>query len=190
MTRFLVICLQGNGDPGLVLFGEKITPNQHAIAKEFVLLDNFFVDGEVSADGHSWTMGAYATDYLEKNWPTSYGGQRRYYTPVKAQGKLQTTKTDSSGTIAREIGVSYRTYGEFIGEEGPNIPVLKDHYCKNYTLWEPSVRDTVRFAQWKRDFDSLLAANALPQLNTVRFINDHTEGLSLGKTHPICPCCG
>ena len=57
---------EGNGDTSLVLFGKKITPNQHAIAKEFVLLDNFYVNGEVSADGHNWTMGAYATDYLGK----------------------------------------------------------------------------------------------------------------------------
>ena len=67
----------GNGDTSLVLFGEKITPNQHKLVKEFVLLDNFYVDGEVSADGHNWSLGAYATDYLEKTWPTSYGGQRR-----------------------------------------------------------------------------------------------------------------
>ncbi len=53
---------EGNGDPKLVLFGENITPNQHALAREFVLLDNFYVNGEVSADGHNWTMGAYATD--------------------------------------------------------------------------------------------------------------------------------
>ena len=66
---------EGNGDPSLVLFGENITPNQHAIAREFVLLDNFYVNGEVSADGHNWTMGAYATDFLEKTWPTSYGGR-------------------------------------------------------------------------------------------------------------------
>ena len=64
---------EGNGDPKLVLFGENITPNQHALAREFVLLDNFYVNGEVSADGHNWTMGAYATDFLEKTWPTSYG---------------------------------------------------------------------------------------------------------------------
>lgn len=56
----------GNGDTSLLLFGEKITPNQHELVKEFVLLDNFYVDGEVSADGHNWTFGAYATDYLEK----------------------------------------------------------------------------------------------------------------------------
>ncbi len=66
---------EGNGDTSLVLFGEKITPNQHALAREFVLLDNFYVDGEVSADGHNWSLGAYATDYLEKTWPTSYGGR-------------------------------------------------------------------------------------------------------------------
>ena len=58
----------GNGDSTLVLFGKNVTPNLHALAKNFVLLDNFYVDGEVSADGHNWSMGAYATDYLEKNW--------------------------------------------------------------------------------------------------------------------------
>jgi len=57
---------EGNGDPALCLFGENITPNQHALVKDFVLMDNFYVDGEVSADGHNWTFGAYATDYLEK----------------------------------------------------------------------------------------------------------------------------
>ena len=64
---------EGNGDPNLVLFGKNVTPNLHKLVNQFVLLDNFYVDGEVSADGHNWTMGAYATDYLEKNWPTSYG---------------------------------------------------------------------------------------------------------------------
>src|SRR3954467_12023108 len=63
---------EGNGDSSLVLFGENITPNQHAVAREFVLLDNFYCDAEVSADGHNWSLGGYATDYLEKTWPTSY----------------------------------------------------------------------------------------------------------------------
>ena len=70
----------GNGDTSLLLFGRRITPNHHALADDFVLLDNFYVDGEVSADGHNWSMGAYATDYMEKNWPTSYGG-RGHFTP-------------------------------------------------------------------------------------------------------------
>ncbi len=175
---------EGNGDPGLVLFGENITPNQHALAREFVLLDNFFVDGEVSADGHSWTMGAYATDYLEKNWPTSYGGRGGTY-PGEGQKKIANNKNGYLWDNCQRLGVSYRTYGEFMGENGPNIPVLKDHYCPFFTPWDQSVRDTIRFAEWRRDFDSLLAVNAVPQLNTIRFINDHTEGLSLGRPTPF-----
>jgi hypothetical protein len=70
---------EGNGDPNLTLFGEKVTPNLHALAREFVLLDNLYADAEVSADGHNWSMGAYATDYVEKTWPSQYSGRRRTY---------------------------------------------------------------------------------------------------------------
>lgn len=176
---------EGNGDKELVLFGERITPNQHALAREFVLLDNFFVDGEVSADGHNWSLGAYATDYLEKNWPTSYGDRGGDY-PGEGQIKIANNKNGFLWDNCKRNGISYRTYGEFIGEKGqPNIPVLKDHYCRYFTPWNQSVRDTVRVSQWRRDFDSLLAVNALPQLNTLHLINDHTEGLSLGRPSPF-----
>lgn len=174
---------EGNGDPNLTLFGEKITPNHHAIAKEFVLLDNFYVDGEVSADGHNWTMGAYATDYLEKNWPTSYGGRGGSY-PGEGAREVANSKLFFWDQCKR-LGVTYRTYGEFVGDDGPAIPVLENHYCRYFTPWVQSVRDTVRFRQWKRDFDSLLAVNAVPQFNSLRFINDHTEGLSLNKPTPF-----
>ncbi len=70
---------EGNGDPSLCLFGEEVTPNHHAPAREFVLLDNFYADAEVSADGHNWSMGAYATDYVEKTWPSQYSRRRRTY---------------------------------------------------------------------------------------------------------------
>jgi YVTN family beta-propeller protein len=175
---------EGNGDRNLVLFGENITPNQHAIAREFVLLDNFYVNGEVSADGHNWTMGAYATDYLEKNWPTSYGGRGGTY-PGEGGRPIANNKNGFLWDNCSRNGISYRTYGEFMGDNGPNIPVLKDHFCAGFTLWDQSVRDTVRFRQWKHDFDSLLSVNALPRLNTIRFINDHTEGLSLGRPTPF-----
>ncbi len=175
---------EGNGDPSLVLFGENITPNQHAIAREFVLLDNFFVNGEVSADGHSWTMGAYATDYLEKNWPTSYGNRGGFY-PGEGQREIANNKDGFLWDFCKRKGISYRSYGEFIDGNKPSIPVLEDHFCTFFTGWDESVRDTVRFYQWKRDFDSLLAINAVPQFNTVRFINDHTEGLRLGRPTPF-----
>ena len=175
---------EGNGDTSLVLFGKKITPNQHAIAKEFVLLDNFYVNGEVSADGHNWTMGAYATDYLEKNWPTSYGKRGGTY-PGEGKREIANNKDGFLWNFCKRAGVSYRSYAEFVDNKKPNVPALKDHFCPTYTGWDLTFRDTARFSQWKADFDSLLAADALPQLNTIRFGNDHTQGLSLGKATPF-----
>ncbi len=63
---------EGNGDAALCIFPERVTPNHHALARQFVLLDNFYVDGEVSANGHEWSTAAYATDYVEKVWPLVY----------------------------------------------------------------------------------------------------------------------
>jgi YVTN family beta-propeller protein len=175
---------QGNGDTSLVLFGEKVTPNQHAIAREFVLLDNFFVDGEVSADGHNWSMGAYATDYLEKTWPTSYGGRGGDY-DAEGNRPIANNKNGFIWDLCRRHGVSYRTYGEFADDYKANIPALEGHFCPYFTSWDEKVRDTTRFHQWRREFDSLVAANALPRLNTLRFINDHTEGLTPGRPTPF-----
>ena len=174
---------EGNGDTSLVLFGEKITPNQHALAREFVLLDNFYVDGEVSADGHNWSMGAYATDFLEKNWPTSYGGRGGFYN-AEGTREVANNKNGFIWDLCKKYGITYRTYGEFADDYKPNIPALKDHFCPYFTSWDQTVRDTTRFFQWKREFDSLLVINKVPQLNTLRFINDHTEGLSSGTYTP------
>ena len=174
---------EGNGDKKLVLFGEKYTPNQHALAREFVLLDNFYVDGEVSADGHNWTMGAYATDYLEKTWPTSYGGRGGTYS-AEGNRAIANNKKGFMWDHCNRAGVSFRTYGEFADNYKPNIPVLKGHYCTFYTGWDMATRDTTRFYQWKKDFDSLLSINQLPRFNSVRFGNDHTEGLRKGRPTP------
>ncbi len=174
---------EGNGDPSLVLFGEKYTPNQHKLAKEFVLFDNFYCDGEVSADGHEWSMGAYATDYLEKTWPTSYGGRGGEYDgegvrPI-ANNKLYIWDQ------CKQKNISYRTYGEFTDAKTTGIDVLKGHFSTTYTGWDLSVYDTTRFFQWKKEFDSLVKINAVPQFNTVRFGNDHTEGLRKGRLTPF-----
>jgi len=174
---------EGNGDPSLVLFGEKITPNQHKLVKEFVLLDNFYVDAEVSMDGHNWSMGAYATDFLEKTWPTSYGGRGGTYSG-EGNREIANNKGGFIWDHCKRAGISYRSYGEFVDDYKPNIPVLKDHFCPYYTGWDLAVRDTVRFHQWQREFDSLVAANAVPQFQTLRFGNDHTEGLRRGRPTP------
>jgi YVTN family beta-propeller protein len=176
---------EGNGDSNLCLFGENITPNQHAIAREFVLLDNFYVNGEVSADGHNWSMGGYATDYLEKTWPTDYGHRGGTYS-AEGNREIANNKNGFLWDMCQRNGVSYRTYGEFMADNGkPNLPVLKNHYCPYFATWDQSIKDTIRFREWKRDFDSLMAINAVPQMNTIRFINDHTMGLSKGRLSPL-----
>ncbi len=174
---------KGNGDANLCLFGEKITPNQHKIVDNFVLLDNFYVDAEVSADGHNWSMGAYSTDYLEKTWPTNYGGRGGKY-DAEGNRAIANNKAGFIWDHCKKNNVTYRTYGEFADNGKPNIPALKNHFCNYFEGFNMNVKDTVRFTQWKKDFDSLITINALPQLNTVRFGNDHTEGLRKGRPTP------
>jgi len=175
---------EGNGDTSLVLFGERITPNQHKLSREFVLFDNFYVDGEVSADGHNWSTSAHATDYLEKNWPTSYGGRGGTY-PGEAKREIANPKRGYIWDYCSRAGVSFRTYGEFADDMKASIPVLENHFCPYYADYNLQVRDTTRFYQWRREFDSLLSVNAVPQFNSLRFGNDHTEGLRRGRPTPF-----
>lgn len=174
----------GNGDTSLLLFGKNITPNQHALAESFVLLDNFYVNAEVSADGHNWSMGGYANDYLEKTWPSSYGGRGGTY-GGEGEREIANNKGGFIWDQCRRYGVSYRTYGEFADEEKANIPSLVNHYSKTYPGYDLSIKDTLRFRIWKTEFDSLLNSGAVPQFNTIRFGNDHTEGVRLGRPTPF-----
>ncbi len=175
---------EGNGDASLCIFPENITPNQHAIAREFVLLDNFYVDAEVSADGHNWSTASYANDYVEKTWVTSYGGRGGGY---DYEGGGRTVAYPRDGFIwdhCQRAGVSYRSYGEFADRKDGNIPAMKDHYCKGFASYNNNYRDVDREAVWERDFDELLAAGQVPQFNSIRFGNDHTSGAKIGLPTP------
>ncbi len=174
---------EGNGDKNLCLFPEKITPNQHALSRDFVLLDNFYVTAEVSADGHNWSMAGYANDYTEKTWVTSYGGRGGEYV-YEGQNRTAWPRDGFIWDHCKKAGITYRTYGEFADDYKPNIPALEGHFCPYFTSWDTSVKDTTRVSQWIRDFDSLVVAGKLPQLNTLRLINDHTEGLRKGAHTP------
>lgn len=173
----------GNGDTTLLLFGRKITPNQHAIAEQFVLLDNFYVNAEVSADGHNWSMGAYANDYLEKTWPTSYGGRGGTY-GGEGEREIANNRDGFIWDNCSRSGVTFRTYGEFADDGKANIQVLKERFCKEFAGYDLSIRDTSRFYAWKKDFERLLKTDEVPHFNTVRFGNDHTEGVRLGRPTP------
>ncbi len=176
----------GNGDTSLLLFGNNVTPNQHKFARDYVLLDNFYVDAEVSADGHNWSMGAYANDYVEKNWPASYGGKGGTH-GTSATLKIGNNKDGFIWDFCAKNNVSYRSYGEFVADDfgtKPRLESLKGHSAA-FAPYSLAVRDTVRFRQWKKDFDSLIAINAVPKFNTIRMGNDHTEGMRAGSLTPF-----
>ncbi|GGD62169.1 hypothetical protein GCM10011514_27840 [Emticicia aquatilis] len=175
----------GKGDPNLCIFPEKVTPNQHKLVKDFVLLDNFYVDAEVSADGHNWSMAAYANDYVEKTWVISYGGRGGSY-DYEGSRDIAHPKNGFIWDHAKRAGVTYRTYGEF-AEASKNVPALAsgDNVCKKFRGYNLAYQDIKREKEWEADFDSLLNINALPRLNTVRLGNDHTSGARVGAYSPF-----
>ena len=174
---------KGNGDSTLCLFPERVTPNQHALANAFVLLDNFYVNAEVSADGHNWSMGAYANDFVEKTWPTSYGGRGGNY-DYEGTREIAYPKDGFIWDNCARAGVSYRSYGEFIADGKATMKSLEGHYDKDFPGYNLSIPDQTRFEKWKSDFDSLLAKGAVPQLSTIRLPNNHTAGASVGMPTP------
>ncbi|WEK21051.1 MAG: bifunctional YncE family protein/alkaline phosphatase family protein [Candidatus Pedobacter colombiensis] len=174
---------KGNGDSSLCLFGRRITPNQHALAEDYVLLDNFYVDAEVSADGHNWSMAAYATDVVEKTWPTSYGA-RGGSTTFEGGRPVTYPKGGFIWDYCKRAGVSYRSYGEFGDYDKANIKSLQGHMCPNSPGFDMDITDQVRADAWQQDFDSLMTVGAVPQFSTLRISNDHTSGQKKGKISP------
>jgi DNA-binding beta-propeller fold protein YncE len=182
----------GNGEPDLCLFPEAVTPNHHKLAKQFVLLDNLYVDGEVSADGHEWTMGAYATDFVEKIWPLSYRGGKIFGYP--SEGTYDRAERGSGGYLwdkCNEKKVSYRTYGEWV-ENGKRKPdgSFEDGFVKlkaldgkfdpkfrGYDLEYPDVKRAERFISELKRFEQ---AGEMPRMQVLRLPNDHTAGTKVG----------
>jgi hypothetical protein len=122
----------GNGDPSLTLYGADITPNEHKLALQFGVLDNFYDSGEVSGDGHLWSTAAITSDYNEKNWQIDYRGKERTYDfqgTVADEFPLDHNQPDiddpSTGFLWDNVahhGLSYRDYGEFVNAEWCNKP--------------------------------------------------------------------
>jgi phospholipase C len=173
----------GNGDSSLCLFPEKVTPNQHALAREFVLLDNFYVNAEVSADGHNWSMAAYANDYVEKTWPTNYGQRGGTY-DYEGTREIAFPKDGFIWDYCARSGVSYRSYGEFIHNGKPGLKSLEGHYDPDFPGFNMNIPDMVRFRKWQYDFDSLIEKSAVPQFSTIRLPYDHTAGARIGMPTP------
>jgi YVTN family beta-propeller protein len=185
---------KGNGDASLCLFGEETTPNAHALAREFVQLDNFYVNAEVSADGHSYSTAAYATDVIEKTWPMNYAGRGgKYLTdsggPMRnAYGNVSAPAKGYLWDAAARAGVSYRSYGEFghrPGKDDPDsgtgpvvaaVPGLEGHISPTYPSWNLSIPDAKRIDAWLEEFRAFEQNGDLPRLSIFHLPNDHTAG--------------
>jgi hypothetical protein len=136
------------------------------------------VDAEVSADGHNWSTAAYANDYVEKSWVTSYGGRGGTY-DYEGTRKIAFPKNGFLWDFAVQAGLSVRSYGIFTAKP-EFMPNLEGNICTKYPNYDLSIKDSLRFEIWKTDFDSLLAIDKVPHLNLVRMGNDHTAGARIG----------
>ncbi len=185
---------QGNGDPALAIFGRDVTPNAHALAEEFVLLDNLYCDAEVSADGHNWSMGAYATDFVEKVWPPDYGSKGFDYLFEGNDANAFPTNGYLWDAAAR-AGVSLRNYGEFVGvaaEMEPTVPglskgmegALEGNTCPYYQGFDLGVLDNARVDVFLKEFHGFVKAKEMPRLTILRLGNDHTAGTKKGERTP------
>ena len=186
---------KGESDPSLVLFGEKVSPNHHKLARDFVLLDNFYVNADVSADGHNWSDAAIASDYVQKLWPSTYAKRRNHYdfeggepAALPAAGYLWTN--------AVAAGVSMRNYGHFVVNTAPapaagaQVASVKDGTLdavtsRDYRGFDLDYRDVDRVGVFVRDLHAFEQANEMPKLIMLRLGNDHTYGSMPGKLSPL-----
>jgi YVTN family beta-propeller protein len=181
---------QGDGDPALVMFGARVTPNAHALAARFGLFDRFFDNAHVSADGHNWSVAAFANDYLEKMWPAEYAGRRDLY-DFEDGAHAATPHAGYLWDLAARSGVSFRNYGEFAtpgalpgSDVTIDMPSLRDRTDLHFPTFDMSVRDVDRLAEWKREYDAFERNGTLPQLELVRLPRDHTAGTRPGAVTP------
>ncbi|HEY6208452.1 MAG TPA: bifunctional YncE family protein/alkaline phosphatase family protein, partial [Gemmatimonadales bacterium] len=177
---------QGNGDRSLAIFNDTVTPNAHAIARRWVLFDNFYVDGEVSADGHEWTDRAFAGDYNEKTWPQIYSNRRKW--DLTSGEDLANPRDAYVWDAAKRKGLWVVNFGEMTeseSEEGDtgvarrvrtNIPGLTDITAATYPGFVLGIPDSLRariiadsVASWDRQ-------GKFPDLVIAWLPRDHTSG--------------
>lgn len=173
---------EANGDSKLAWFGEKVTPNQHALARRFGIFDAAYADAQVSANGHNWSTAAFANDYLERFWPPEYGGRRVLY-DFEDGAVASTPRNGYIWDEADRRHVSLRDYGEFVtyaplggGYVTTSMSGLKEKIDPKYPPFDMLVSDESRIDEWMREFKGYVANNNLPALEIVRLPNDHTAG--------------
>jgi YVTN family beta-propeller protein len=185
---------EGNGDPSLVLFGENVTPNHHKLAREFGLLDNFYVNADVSADGHNWSTAAIAPDYVQKLWPNSYGGRRKKY-DYEGGEPAALPPAGYLWSNALAAGLTLRNYGYWVENIQPapasgdqirrvRDPVLRAVTNFQFRGFDMDYPDVERAKVFLRDLAEFEKRGEMPRLLLLRLGSDHTSGMAAGKISP------
>ena len=186
---------RGNGDPSLVMFGRDVTPNHHKLAEEFVLLDNLYCNGHVSADGHPWSTMAYNTDYIARNWALTYSGRAGvqddddgdlsnapsgYLWDACAQGRAsRIAATGNTGGAS----ASRMARSEIEGA----VPGLVGHMSPGFGAPRPGggrTRDPERAETFIRELAEFEKNNNLPRFMVMSLGEDHTTGTRPGTYTP------
>lgn len=202
---------EGNGDPSLCLFGEEVTPNQHALARQWVLLDNTYTSGTNSADGHQWTVSGVANAYIEQNFSV----KARSY-PFNGGDPLAYSPKGFLWNAAVKAGKSVRVYGEFVNK--PRVvdttdparsaswtdvwedykagtgrfemtavtenAALTPHLHPHYVGFPLTVSDQWRADQYLAEFQEAVASGDMPALTIMLLPADHTSGTKPGLPTP------
>jgi YVTN family beta-propeller protein len=185
---------RGNGDPSLVMFGRDVSPNHHKLAEEFVLLDNLYCNGHVSADGHPWSTMAYNTDYIARNWALTYSSRAGIHDDD--DGDLSNAPSGYLWDACARAGLGYRSYGEYgrrvsepdgsVRMEGA-VPGLVGHMCPDYGVAKVKgarVRDTENADTFIREFREFEEKGTLPRFMVMSLGEDHTTGTRPGTFTP------
>src|SRR5262249_19868488 len=196
---------EGKGEPKLVMFGEKVTPTFHALARQFTLFDNFYCSGVLSADGHSWVNAAYVTDYLER----SFGTFTRSY-PFEGSDPLAFPSTGFLWNNALAHKKTFRNFGEFCKttytpakatwldvyadfvnntqrvkiDVKPNLPSLVPYSHPSYPGFPLVTTDVYRAKLFLEELKQWEKQGAMPNLVYLFLPNDHTNGTRPGSPTP------
>jgi YVTN family beta-propeller protein len=195
---------EGNGDPHLCIYGDSITPNQHALAREFVLLDNYYCNGVCSADGHAWATEGYVTDHLEK----SFGGFTRSYTwgddplgysssgfiwdnvlahglSLRNYGEMDYAEPVPKETTFAQIYQDYRSgAGKIPFTQSIGIERLRHYTAPGYPGWNLKITDGQRVDRFLAEFHKAEKSRDWPNFVLVFLPQDHTAGASTGSPTP------
>jgi len=196
---------KGNGDPSLNLFGDESATNSRALQRQYVTVDNFFADAEISAQGWNWTVAAGSPLFSESLWPSNYSDRGAPYPSENADPAIVPNRNPKDAYLwdrMADKGISFRNYGFYVKTTAGNVntaydPVLNaqtDHSFRGFDMSCPDNSDTFtprkadcgasRYDSWKTEFDGYVARGDLPTMEFVRLPTDHTSGTRPGFPTP------